>query len=70
MGAIGPGLLLLMEEFDRLDRAAQAVLTAQPSQMTKAAADLDHARTATRSALQSFAKDSAHAALAALDGEK
>lgn len=35
---------LLFDAFDELDRAAQRVLTAMPSEMTKAAEELDSAR--------------------------
>jgi hypothetical protein len=49
-------LAMLLEAFDRLDRAAQGVLVALPSQMTAAAERLDHERLAMRAVLQSAAR--------------
>lgn len=48
--------LKLYEAWDEVDRAAQRVLTALPSQMTEAAERLDQSRLAFRAELQAFTR--------------
>lgn len=52
----------LLDRADDFDRAAQGILVALPSQMTEAAARLDAARLAFRTALHSYSLRSVAAA--------
>lgn len=58
----------LVDVLDRMDGAAQRVLTALPSQMTAAAAELDAARISMRAELNAAMLASARAALSHKEG--